>query len=193
MKHYLDITLLPDPETPLYFLWEKVYQQLHLALVAIKDPDNKVKIGVAFPHYDEAQHQLGCKLRLLAPTSELLEKLNITQWLSRLSDYVHISSIKAVPEKITAYAVFKRIQLKTNTARLAKRKAKRESITPQQALANLQGYQEKTSRLPYIYVNSQRTKQRYRLLIARIETSNTQITADFSCYGLSSTSPVPVF
>jgi CRISPR-associated endonuclease Csy4 len=89
--------------------------------------------------------------------------------------------------------VFKRIQLKTNTARLAKRKAKREGINPQQALAYLQGHHEKTSRLPYIYVNSQRTKRRYRLLIARIETSNSQITAGFSCYGLSSISSVPVF
>ena len=193
MKHYLDITLLPDPETPLYFLWEKVYQQLHLALVEIKDPDNTVKIGVAFPHYDDKQHQLGCKLRLLAPNQQLLEQLNITQWLSRLSDYVHISSIKAVPENIQTHVVFKRIQLKTNTARLAKRKAKREDINLQQALIYLQGHHEKTSRLPYIYVNSQRTKQRYRLLIARIEPSPTQITDGFSCYGLSSTSPVPVF
>ncbi len=59
MKHYIDIILLPDPEIPLYFLWEKVYQQLHLALVEIKEPDNKVKVGVAFPQYDEQQHQLG--------------------------------------------------------------------------------------------------------------------------------------
>jgi len=33
MKWYIDLTLLPESEIPIYFLWEKVYQQLHLALV----------------------------------------------------------------------------------------------------------------------------------------------------------------
>ena len=193
MKHYIDITLLPDPEIPLYFLWEKVYQQLHLALVEIKEPDDKVKIGVAFPQYDEQQHQLGCKLRLFAPSCELLEKLNINHWLSRLTDYVHISSIKNVPEKINSYVVFKRVQLKTSNARLARRKAKRKGITQQQALTYLQEHHEKTSRLPYIHIKSCDTEQRYRLLIARIETDSSQITKGFSCYGLSPTSATPVF
>ncbi len=106
--------------------------------------NNKVKVGVAFPQYDEQQHQLGCKLRLFAPSCELLEKLNIKQWLSRLTDYVHISSIKNVPEKIDSYVVFKRVQLKTSNARLARRKAKRKGITQQQALAYLQEHHEKT-------------------------------------------------
>jgi len=193
MKHYIDIILLPDPEIPLYFLWEKVYQQLHLALVEIKEADNKAKVGVGFPQYDEHQYQLGCKLRLFAPSSELLEKLNINQWLSRLTDYVHISSIKNVPEKITTYVVFKRVQLKTSNTRLARRKAKREGISQQQALAYLQDHHEKTSRLPYIHIKSCHTEHRYHLLIARVETDNGQITNGFSCYGLSSTSSVPVF
>jgi CRISPR-associated endonuclease Csy4 len=193
MKHYQDITLLPDPETPLYFVWEKIYQQLHLALVEIKDPNNKVQVGVAFPQYDEQQHQLGCKLRVFAPSCELLEKLNINQWLSRLSDYVHISSIKNVPEKVERYVMFKRVQLKTNNARLARRKAKREGISQQQALAHFQSHYEKTSRLPYIQIKSCRTEQRYRLLITRVETGSSHIAEGFSCYGLSATSSVPVF
>lgn len=193
MKYYLEMTLLPNEEIPLYFLWEKVYQQLHLALVEIKEPDDKVKIGVAFPQYDEQQHQLGCKLRLFAPSCELLEKLNINHWLSRLTDYVHISSIKTVPEKITTYVVFKRVQLKTNNARLARRKANRQGISQQQALAYFENHHEKTSRLPYVYVKSCGTEQRYRLLIARVETNITPITDGFSCYGLSAISPVPVF
>ena len=193
MKHYQDITLLPDPETPLYFVWEKVYQQLHLALVEIKQPDNKVKVGVAFPHYDAEQHQLGYKLRLFAPSCELLEKLNINHWLNRLSDYVHISSIKNVPENVTTYAVFKRVQLKTNNLRLARRKAKRQGISEQQALANLQRYQEKTSELPYIQIKSHQTEQRFRLMIERHKAETQQITDGFSCYGLSFTNTVPVF
>jgi CRISPR-associated endonuclease Csy4 len=192
MKHYQDITLLPDPETPLYFVWEKVYQQLHLALVEIKQ-DNKVKVGVAFPHYDAEQHQLGCKLRLFAPSYELLEKLNMHRWLERLSDYVHISSIKNVPDNITTYAVFKRVQLKTSNARLARRKAKRQGISEQQALASLQGHPEKTSELPYIQIKSHQTEQRFRLVIEQQKVQTSQVTEGFSCYGLSSTNTVPVF
>jgi len=195
MKYYLEITLLANEEIPVHCLWEKVYQQLHLALVEIKVADNKVSVGVAFPQYDERQHQLGCKLRLFAPTRETLETLDIQRWFSRLSDYVHISSIKNVPEKITGYAVFKRVQLKTNSTRLrlVRRKAKREVITKEQALTFFQNCHEKTSRLPYIYLNSQQTEQRFRLLIERIETNHSLTTDGFSCYGLSSTSSVPVF
>ncbi|MBE0440434.1 MAG: type I-F CRISPR-associated endoribonuclease Cas6/Csy4, partial [Gammaproteobacteria bacterium] len=29
MKHYLDITLLPDEEIPIYFVRNKVYSKLH--------------------------------------------------------------------------------------------------------------------------------------------------------------------
>jgi CRISPR-associated endonuclease Csy4 len=192
MKYYLEMTLLPNEEIPLHFLWEKVYQQLHLALVEIKQ-DNKVKVGVAFPHYDAEQHQLGCKLRLFAPSCELLEKLNMHQWLNRLSDYVHISSIKNVPDNVTTYAVFKRVQLKTSNARLARRKVKRQSITEQQALASLRRHPEKTSRLPYIQIKSHQTEQRFRLMIEQQKVQTRQVTDGFSCYGLSSTNTVPVF
>lgn len=36
MKNYIELTLNPDLETPLYYLWEKLFQQIHLALVENK-------------------------------------------------------------------------------------------------------------------------------------------------------------
>ena len=68
MQVYQDITLLPDVDIPLYFLWEKVYQQIHLALVESSDNNGKVNIGVAFPKYreDKGGHPLGDTMRLLS-------------------------------------------------------------------------------------------------------------------------------
>ena len=51
MKNYIEITLLPSAEITLSFLWEKLYQQLHLALVEIQDSDKSVSVGVSFPKY----------------------------------------------------------------------------------------------------------------------------------------------
>ncbi len=193
MKYYSDITLLPDVEVPIYFLWEKVYQQLHLAFVEIQDSSNKVNIGIAFPEYNEAQHKLGCKLRLFSPSRKHLEDLKIQQWLSRLTDYIHITGIRDVPEKIQGYAFFKRIQPKSNNARLARRKAKREDISYEQALSFFQNRKEQYSTAPFIRVKSHSTGKRYRLMIARTKTGNSETTESFSTYGLSTGSTVPLF
>jgi len=114
MNYYLDITLLPDADIGLHFLWEKVYQQIHLGLVEIQDADGNVPIGVAFPCYDEQKLQLGNKLRLLAESENLLERFNAPQWLSRLSDYMHLTSIRNVPNRSQTHASYHRIQPKSS-------------------------------------------------------------------------------
>ena len=43
MKHYIEITLLPDAEVGLGFIWQKMYQQIHLALVEVKDANENGK------------------------------------------------------------------------------------------------------------------------------------------------------
>ena len=50
----------------------------------------------------------------------ILEKLDLKKWLDRLTDYVHITSIREVPENIKGYAIYKRKQVKTNAERLAR-------------------------------------------------------------------------
>ncbi len=193
MKCYIEITLLPGIEIPIYFLWEKVYQQLHFALVEIQDVNRVVKVGVSFPEYDEDKYQLGWKLRLLAPSKKDLENLEINKWMSRLTDYIHISSIRDVPGKPAGYAFFKRIQTKSSNTRLARRKAKREGISFEQALALLSKHKEQISKVPYLHIKSLSTDKRYRLMIARVETEQDNNTAGFSTYGLSSKQAVPIF
>ncbi|MDY0276426.1 MAG: type I-F CRISPR-associated endoribonuclease Cas6/Csy4 [Desulfomicrobium sp.] len=193
MKYYIEITLIPSIDIPVYFLWEKIYQQIHLALVEAQDKEGKVKIGVSFPEYNAEQHKLGRKLRLFASLANDLKDLTIDKWLSRLMDYVHITTIRGVPEGAQTYGFFKRIQTKSSNARLARRKARRENITVEQALLSMNNHKEQFSNVPYIQMKSQTTGQRYRLMIGYEETEKKSSMKDFTTYGLSSKSSVPIF
>ena len=112
MKYYLDITLLPDNEITLGFIWHKVYQQIHIALVENKVAENESDIALSFPQYCEKDKAfpLGNKLRLFSPTQAILKKLSIATWLKQFTDYTHITSIKSVPETVNEYACFSRKQ-----------------------------------------------------------------------------------
>jgi len=193
MKYYIEITLLPAIEIPIYFLWEKVYQQIHLALVEVQDGEGKVHIGASLPEYDAKQHKLGSKLRLLSSSINDLENLKIQKWLSRLTDYIHVSTIRNVPEKIQGYAFFKRIQTKSSNARLARRKAKRDGVSVEEALRVLNKRKEQTSKAPYIRMKSQSTDKRYRLMIGYEEAEQKSNIESFTTYGLSSKTPIPIF
>lgn len=192
MKVYLGITIKPQPEIPLYFLWEKVSQQIHLALVEMKDVNGKVPVGVSFPEYDACQFQLGCKMRLFAEEKEDLEKLAINKWLSRLRDYVQLKPIEPVPEKPKGYACFRQVKLKGNREKLARRRAKRKGESFEQALAHYANYQEQQTKLPYINMVSQTNGHRFRLYIEK-QVMDMPQEGFFSCYGLSSKSTVPIF
>ena len=82
MNYYQDITLIPDGEVSLSFLWTKVFTQLHLALVEEKRREGMVKTALAFPAYQDKG--LGNKIRILAPSAEQLERLHLEQGLERL-------------------------------------------------------------------------------------------------------------
>jgi len=192
MKHYQDITLLPDADIGQHFVWEKVYQQIHLGLVEMQDESGKLPIGIALPGYNADKHQLGNKLRLLAETEAQLVSFNAQQWLSRLSDTVHLTGIREVPSRIQSYACYYRIQPKSNNARLARRKAKRENISVEQALAALEKFPEQRTDAPYVWIKSQSSGERFRLFIGHVEVSES-VNRGFNAYGLSRQSSVPVF
>ncbi|MGV6816717.1 MAG: type I-F CRISPR-associated endoribonuclease Cas6/Csy4 [Thiotrichales bacterium] len=197
MKSYVDITLLPDADIALYFLWSKVYQQIHLALVEAQDDNNTVKFGVAFPEYeyDEQNHKytLGSKLRVFAPSENDLQALGLRKWLARLSDYVHLTQVRAVPEHVDHYAFFKRLQPKNNFARLARRKARFSGISFDEAMAYYKDRKEVYSQTPFVRIRSLSSDNQYRLLIAKEEIDSPGPTRGFSTYGLSASSAVPLF
>lgn len=192
MKYYREVTLLPQEDVNLYFIWQKLYQQIHLALAENKVADNTSPIGVGFPEYNAGKYSLGTKLRFFAEEEKLLEQMQCEKWLNRLKDYVHISPIKSVPEKLAGHACFKHIKFKGNKEKLARRRAKRKGETLQQSLAYFDDFEEQQSKLPYINMTSQTNGQRFRLFIEKQVMEGSQ-TGLYSCYGLSNTTTVPLF
>lgn len=192
MKYYLDITLLPDTEANLGFLWHKVYQQIHLALVEHKTGDNTSDVAVSFPEYSVGRYPMGSKLRLFAASEKSLQALDLPQWLQHYTDYTHCTSITAVPGSVTQYAVFKRVQFDTNIERMARRRVKRKDETLEQALAYLSGFTDQTSKLPFINMNSLSKGQQFRFFIQR-DMALEPAKGLFNTYGLSHTATVPWF
>lgn len=194
MNVYQDITLLPDPETDLYFLWQKVYQQIHLALVEVKDSEDQVAIGVSWPHYKytKAEKHLGNKVRLFAETEQQLQDLNASEWLSRFCDYVHITQVRQTPSEIKGYACFSRMNIKSSKTSIARRKAKREGISFEKALELLADVQIKRTDLPFINMRSLSGDRNFPLFIECREMEDQQ-KGSFSCYGLSHSATVPLF
>ena len=113
MKHYIDITLLSDEDISLGFVWQKLYKQIHILLAENKVAEHDSAIGVSFPKYGDKAFPLGDKLRLFAETEKELIDLELDKWLVRVSDYIHIKSIKPVPSDVSEFVCFKRKQFKS--------------------------------------------------------------------------------
>lgn len=202
MKYYLDITLLPEADITLGFIWQKVYQQVHIALVENKVAENESEIAVSFPRYSTAkssEHEfpLGNQLRLLANGEAQLVKLNIAKWLNRFEDYVHIKSIKPVPEKVTPVAFVRQhvkgeARIEKDMRSKAKRWAEKSGQPLDVCLRELEKSKPKANNnLPFIWLESQKTKQRdagaaqkFPLFIKQVNLDQPQ-TGVFNCYGLS--------
>lgn len=196
MQHYVEITLLPTDDIGHYFLWSKIYQQLHLALVELTLGQGG-NVGFSFPEYSAKQPRLGRKVRVFGPSEAQLVQFNSQKWLERLSDYCHVSSIRAVPEQ-TQYAIFNRKQCVNNPERLARRRAKRKGETFEQALAHFAGFDGEFSSLPFVALESLSTastanaNHRFKLFIDQKIVSQPQ-EGSFNCYGLSNTATIPWF
>lgn len=213
MRFYQEITLIKTPEITPYFIWSKLYIQVHLALVEQQNSDKTVNFGVSFPKYRYEDKEgrffasLGSKLRVFAPTEVELQRLNLAQWLERLVDYVHIKSIQSVPDNISCHVNVRRYRADTKLDRLTRRYAKRRGISFEEARAeqnqrfadthNLtlhqaqQHYiQPKVKDYPFIKLQSLSGEKEFSLLIAQVEAEQC-CSGSFNTYGLSSQSTVP--
>jgi len=202
MNYFVEIKLLKQAEISMYFIWSKVFAQLHLAFVECKDQNDKIPVGISFPEYmfdsEKGFGMLGSKIRLFAQNKDALITLDLAKWLNRIQDYLQISDLLDVPHSaINNYACFHRKQLKSNPERLARRRAKKDSsITYEEALKKYS--KPATCFLPFIQMESQSTqvgkngKHHFRLFIMRREVENPQAGV-FNCYGLSDSATVPLF
>lgn len=192
MIYYQEILLLPTNEIGMYALWEKIFQQVHLALVKNKRADNTSVIGISFPEYDVEEHSLGKKLRLFAKNEEDLNHLHFEKCLSYFKDYLYLGSIQNVPLTLKGYACFKHVKLNGSKEKLARRRAKRTGEAIDQALRYFKNFEEQHSKLPYIQMHSLSNGHRFRLFIEQ-HLLETPSEGSFSCYGLSGQSTVPLF
>lgn len=192
MQFYLDITLIPNDDFKPSILLNKAYQQLHLALVEHKNRQGHSKIGVSFPEYQAERRRLGRKIRVFAPERKLLDDLKLHEWFDLLSDYIHITSIRVVPDTVEQYVSFKRQQIKSNRERLARRLVTRYCISEEQAQERLGDFKSKRLALPYVSLQSLSTGHPMRLFIKQEAVTETE-EQEFNTYGLSKGGGVPWF
>lgn len=197
MQFYQEITLLPDVEISPYFLWTKVYTQLHLAFVEQQDDDGKIAYGVSFPQYrlnaDKQIGFLGFKVRIFAQTEQALQALNLTKWLERLTDYVHMTSIRPVPQdKVTGFSQFYRVIPKMPLDERISHQAARHGVSLEAAAEHLKGYQTQATIEPFIRMPSQSTGHNFALHIGRQPTDDLG-DGKFGTYGLTRSAGVPEF
>ena len=203
MKYYIEITLIDNSDYSRFELWSKVYTQLHLAFVEHIDKQEKVPFGVSFPHYRINQQKqigfLGEKIRVFAKTEIELQQLNLEQWLERLTDYVHITKPREVPqEKITGYALFYRVNPKLNLEQRIAHQAKRRNISLADARAHFEQFVAPPTIEPFIQLKSLSAKREgnidrsYRLYIGKSLADKAK-DGKFGTYGLSRMATVPEF
>lgn len=214
MRFYQEITLIKTPDVSPYFIWSKLYTQLHLALVEQQNPDKTVDIGVSFPEYHRFEKDnktiavLGNKLRVFANSQAALEQLDLPRWFNRLADYVHVMSIKEVPNHVKEYLQVTRYRPNMNMEKLTRRFAKRKGISFEEAKkiqnerfveSNKASSLEEAERhyanpvvkdLPYIKMKSLSGSRGFSLLIDQQPVEQQQ-QGSFSTYGLSSKATVP--
>lgn len=187
MTHYQELTIIPDPDIAPYFIWRKLFTQLHIALAEIKNKHGIESIGVSFPdyHYDKKgkSSKLGLKLRVFAPSQQDLETLNLDDWLSRLTDYLHVKSIQEVPaDKPKTYVSVHRYRFKPVEVQ-AQALAKKLSIGYEEAMATV-AKRKPEMPLPFIQMHSQTNDSDYRLKVLQRSCSESK-SGVFNVYGMN--------
>ena len=185
--HYIDITLLPDPEFSHAHLLGALLTKLHRALVQLQADD----IGISFPHYSLQPRSLGGLLRLHGSTAAL-QRLMAQPWLQGMRDHVRVTAPAPAPPDAPHRAVRRR-QFKTNVERLRRRRMKRKSETPEQAAAAIPDSVERNAALPYAQLRSASTGQPFCLFIEQAPNPANATPGVFNAYGLSKTATVPWF
>lgn len=176
--HYIDLTLLPDPEFSHAHLWRALYAKLHRALVQLETS----AIGVSFPEYRLRPQTVGQVLRLHGEPAPL-EQLMGTDWLKGMRDHVQIAALSPVPTG-TQHRVVQRKQFKTSVERLRRRRMQRKDETAEQAAAAIPLCVEQKPDLPYVQLRSSSSGQSFYLWIELGGLQALPSSGGFNTYGL---------
>ena len=190
MKYYQEITLLSGEDVSANFLMSKIFQKVHLAIVEGRKNNSSANYAVSFPQYTDTC--IGEKLRIFSNSQENMENLHLADRFSKLSDYVHWTGVRVVPVKIIkGTVVFCRYRNNGNPEALARRYAKRHDCSYEEALLRYK-YDDSSSNLPYIIVESSSTGKKFSLFIRKKEVTNSE-KIEFDYYGLGDGEGVPDF
>jgi len=188
--HYIDITLLPDPEFSHAHLLGALVAKLHRALVAAQS----TAIGVSYPqHVDKphAKRTLGSVLRLHG-TFDALQRLMEQNWLQGMRDHIQVAELRSVPAGVQHRTVRRR-QFKTNAERLRRRRMLRKNETAEQAAMAIPDTMERSPNLPYVQLRSSSTAQPFCLCVEHGPPQSIAVPGSFNTYGLGREATVPWF
>lgn len=183
MKHYLDITVLPDPEFSETTLMNALYSKCHRAL----GKNAGGEIGVSFPRHKKT---LGPLLRLHG-TNEKLDFLMSTHWLKGLSDYTVVTNVQSVPEFVEHRTV-EHVR-KKSAANKRKRSVSKGWLTAEEAEERIQDTGSHLLTLPFAQLFSLSNQNKYKVFIRHSELKVESRVGSFSSYGLSNVASVPWF
>ena len=185
--HYIDLTVVPDPETGAPQLLGALYDRLHRALVKHRLDS----IGVSFPRYSLNPRAIGNTLRLHGG-NEPLGHLMTDDWLKGMRDHVRMTEIQPVPQD-AVHRTVQRKQFKTSADRLRRRRMRRKGESAEQAARAIPDTAEQRPDVPYIHLRSLSTGQPYCLFIQMGPSRADAVSGTFNTYGLSGAATIPWF
>lgn len=186
-SHYVDIKVVPDPETTAPQLMGGLYGRLHLALVE-KKPN---RIGVSFPGYSSNPKGVGAVMRLHGSQACLVALMQ-QDWLKGMRDHVRLTEVLPVPPDVSHRTVSRK-QFKTNADRLRRRRMRRKGETAEEVQVAIPRTVERKPNLPYVHIKSRSTKQSFCLFIALGLKEKVAVDGVFNSYGLSDEATIPWF
>ncbi len=144
MKFYYEIQFKDTEEISTNFIWRKLYQHVHLALLSTKDEKGIIRAGLSFPEYNKERDDwdnmepkdkigkqrpstsLGKKLRIFAENEDTLRKLDMNSRLVGLTDYLDLKQEIREVGKISGYQIFSRKQALKSIDSLVRRSIRRK-------------------------------------------------------------------
>ncbi|AHE99151.1 type I-F CRISPR-associated endoribonuclease Cas6/Csy4 [Thioalkalivibrio paradoxus] len=186
MDHYLDFTVLPDPEFRETTLLGALVSKLHRRLVVLEADD----IGISLPDFEKAP-PLGNRLRVHG-TQERIETLMQEEWLGGMRGQLEIAPLRAIPAEVSHRGVRRR-QYKTNVERLRRRRMRRHGETHEEARERIPDTVARKVKTPFLTVYSSSSGQRFSLFIEHEPVQARPVVGAFNSYGISRDATIPWF
>ena len=182
--HYIEIKAIPQVDMLQTEVISFCLQKLHQIL-----PHFEGRIGLAFPAYGNDK-TLGGIIRLFGSENDCDSVYIKSQ---ELRDYVLLSEVMPIPEKVRSYRIYQRVQMKGQSAiRRAEKRLTAQGKWSEEVRQNMLQKQSIQRISPHAHLKSSSTKQQFILAIKSVYKAKS-VEGSFSAYGLSQKATVPHF